>query len=162
MNKYILLVLILVLSIGLPLFLKAINNTQMPLYEGYSNFTLDETMGKIPQAETNTLVQDIYPSIGKNKISNNTSSSIWKIYPIFELGSYKQMTNNIRHPDNPDEGTCTPASMCGALYKDKNTGPNIVTPLPPAVIPDNGTRVNYYATNTTMFPFRNSMANILY
>jgi hypothetical protein len=145
MNKYILLALILVLSIGLPFFLKVINNTQIPLpiYEGYSNFTLDETMGRIPQAETNTLVEDIYPSIGKNQISNNTSSSIWKNYPIFELGSYKQMTNNIRHPDNPDEGTCTPASMCGALYKDKNTGPNIVTPLPPVSV--SGTRINYYA-----------------
>jgi hypothetical protein len=152
MNKYILLVLILVLSIGLPLFLKVINsNNQIPLYEGYSNFTLDETMGKIPQAETNTLVQDIYPSIGKNQISNNTSSSIWKNYPIFELGSYKQMTNNIRHPDNPDEGTCMPASMCGALYKDKNTGSNVVDPLPPVIIQDNGTRVNYYGTKTNNY-----------
>jgi hypothetical protein len=147
MNKYILLVLVLVLSIGLPLFLKAINNNNripLPLYEGYSNFTLDETMGKIPYAETRSLVQDIYPSTGKNQISNNTSFSIWKNYPIFKLGSYKQMTNNIRHPDNPDEGTCMPASMCGALYKNKNTGPNIITPLPP--VSANGTRVNYYAT----------------
>jgi hypothetical protein len=85
-------------------------------------------------------------------------------YPIFSLGSYAQITNNIRYPDNPDDGTCTPASMCGALYHDKNTGNNFVKPLPP-VNPNCGTRVGYFTTDEqviTSLPYRTDMQNILY
>jgi hypothetical protein len=117
--------------------------------EGYSNYTLDMTIGNFPTAQTEVLVQDTYQAIGKNTISNNTSNDIWWHYPIFKLGSYDQITNNIRYPDNPDEGTCMPASMCGALYHDKKISSNYIEPLPP-IYPNEKIRVGYFDTNSQL------------
>ena len=160
MNENVFLFLILVLSIGLPLFFK-INESLKNMKDGFTNYTLDGAMGDFPSAVTDVLVQDTYPITGRNGISNNGASDIWWHYPVFELGSYKQITNNIRYPHNPDEGTCMPASMCGALYRDKKLGSNIVTPLPP-VNPMCGTRVGYFSTNKNLLPFKSNFQNILY
>ena len=160
MNQIVFLFLILILAIGLPLFFKMSNSLQM--FESFSNYTLNDADGDFPIAQKSVLVQDTYPAIGKNMISNNGANDIWFDYPIFEVGSYDQITNNIRYPDNPDEGTCMPASMCGALYKDKNIGSNYVKPLPPINPTCPGTRVGYFETNTNLLPFRNNMSNILY
>lgn len=159
MNQIIFLVVILVLAIGLPLFFK-ISNTM----EGYSNYSLAGAMGDFPDAQTKVLVQDTYPPIGKNQISNDTANDIWWYYPTFEVGSYDQITNNIRYPNNPDVGRCTPASMCGALYHQKHLGSNYIKPLPP-VDPNSGTRVGYFDTNVQLvdsLPYRTNMQNILY
>jgi len=156
MNQVIFLVLIIVLAIGLPLFFK-LNNS----IEGYNNYSLAGAMGNFPDAQTKVLVQDTYPPIGKNQISNDTSSDIWWHYPTFEVGSYDQITNNIRYPNNPDVGTCTPASMCGALYHEKKTGSNYIEQLPP-VNPDSGTRIGYFTTDENLLPFRTNTTNILY
>ena len=107
-------------------------------------------MGKVPDSQTQVLVQDTYPSIGINQISKNTSNDIWWHYPIFKLGSYAQITNNLRYRRNPDDGVCVGAEFCGALYKDNQLASNIVTPLPP--VPDTpGIRVNYYRTPENLF-----------
>jgi hypothetical protein len=160
MNQIIFLFLILILAIGLPLFLK-ITESLKRRKDGFSNYTLDTAIGNFPDAQTEVLVQDTYPIIGKNTISNDTANDIWWHYPIFKLGSYAQITNNIRYPKNPDEGTCTPASMCGALYHDKKLGSNYVEPLPP-LNPTSGTRIGYFDTNINLLPFRSDMQNILY
>ena len=159
MNQIVFLLLLIILAIGLPFVLKTSNS-----YEGYSNYFLNQAMSNVPQSQTQVLVQDIYPPIGKNQISNNTSSDIWWHYPTFKLGSYAQITNNIRYSNNPDIGGCMPGSMCGALYHDKNTGNNYVKPLPP-VNPDCGTRVGYFTTDEqviTSLPYSTDMQNILY
>lgn len=129
--------------------------------EGYSNYKLANAMGAIPSAETNILAQDFYPPIGKNQISNNDAEDIWWHYPVFEVGSYDQITNNIRYSNNPDEGTCMPASMCGALYHKNQLKSNYVQQLPP-INPDCGTRVGYFTTDENLLPFRTNMQNILY
>jgi hypothetical protein len=159
MKQVVLLFIILVLALGIPFFLK--NFETFKKFEGYTNYTLDQANGTYPSAQTEVLLQDTYPAIGKNEISNNTANDIWWHYPIFELGSYKQITNNIRYPNNPDEGTCMPASMCGALYHEKQLKSNYVEPLPP-VNPDCGTRVGYFDTDVNLLPFRTNMQNILY
>lgn len=159
MNQIVFLLLLIILALGLPLVFNFSN-----IYEGYSNYSLDQATGKFPDAQTQVLVQNTYPPIGKNQISDDNASDIWWHYPTFELGSYAQITNNIRYPDNPDIGRCTPASMCGALYHDKNTGNNYVKPLPP-VNPDCGTRVGYFTTDEqviTSLPYRTDLQNILY
>ena len=159
MNQIVFLLLLIILALGLPFIFNF-----SKLYENFSNYSLDQATGRLPDAQTQVLVQDTYPPIGKNQISNNSANDIWQHYPIFELGSYAQITNNIRYPDNPDEGTCMPASMCGALYHDKHIGNNDIKPLPP-VKPDCGTRVGYFATNEqviTSLPYRTDMQNILY
>ena len=159
MNQIAFLFLILILAIGLPLFFKI--SESFKRRDGYSNYNLDGANGDFPGAQTEVLVQDTYPSIGKNQLSDNTASDIWWHYPIFTLGSYKQITNNIRYPNNPDEGTCMPASMCGALYHDKFLKSNYVEPLPP-LNPDCGTRVGYFDTNINLLPYRTNVPNILY
>ena len=156
MNQIVFLFLILVLAIGLPLFLK-LNNS----IEGYTNYALAGAMGMYPNAQTDVLVQDTYPAIGKNEISNETSADMWWHYPTFKLGSYDQITNNIRYSNNPDIGNCMPASMCGALYHEKKTGSNYIEQLPP-VDPNSGTRIGYFTTDENLLPFRTDTSNILY
>lgn len=114
--------------------------------EGYVTSPFNSTVGKYPSSQTEVLVQDTYPAIGKNQVSKENTYNMWWHYPIFKLGSYAQITNNIRYSNNPDIANCTPADMCYALYKDKHIGSNYVTPLPP-VNPNGGTRVGYFNTS---------------
>lgn len=160
MNQNVFLFLILVLAIGLPLFFK-INASLNNIRDGFTNYTLAGTTGNYPSSQTDVLVQDTYPITGINGISDETANKMWWRYPIFEVGSFKQMTNNIRYPHNPDNARCTPASVCYALYKDKKLGSNIIKPLPP-VDPTCGTRIGYFSTNENLLPFRTNVPNILY
>ena len=159
MKDILFLILILILALGLPLFLKITES--MKKMEGYSNFTLEDSIGEIPSSEEDILVQNTYPITGINGISNNGSNNIWWWYPIFKLGSYAQITNNIRYPYRPDNGSCTPASMCGALYNEKKIGSNTIKPIPP-INPTCGTRVGYFSTKQNLLPFRSNFQNILY
>jgi hypothetical protein len=166
MNQIVFLFLILILAIGLPLFFKI--NESYKNRENYTNYNLvrgdndlDESYGAYPSSQTEVLVQDTYPRSSLNGISNKTASSIWWRYPTFQLGSYKQITNNIRYSNSPDNGRCTPASMCDALYTEKQLKSNYSQILPP-VNPDCGTRINYYTTDVNLLPFRTNMENILY
>ena len=40
----------------------------------------------------------------------------WFHEPVYALGSYAQVTNNVRYPSSPDNGSCTPPSFCGSFY----------------------------------------------
>ena len=131
------------------------------LEEGFSNYYLGSTDGIYPSSQSDVLVQDTYPITGINGVSNDGSNEIWWHYPIFEVGSYDQITNNIRYPNNPDTGKCMPANLCGALYKEKQLKSNYIKPLPP-VDPTAGTRVGYFTTDVNMLPFRTDVPNILY
>jgi hypothetical protein len=156
MNQIIFLFFIVVLAIGIPYFFNI-----SEYIEGFSNYTLDRANGNYPAAQTDVLVQDTYPAIGKNQVSDESGEKMWQKYPVYELGSYEQKTNNIRYPDNPDDGRCTPANFCNALYKNKNIGSNIIKPLP-QINPECGTRVGYFDTDSTLMAFRTNMQNILY
>jgi hypothetical protein len=161
MKDYVFLILILLLAVVPPLFKKVNEFIKSNISEGFNNYTLGGTNGIYPCSETNVLVQDTYPITGINGVSDQSASKMWWRYPTFEVGSFKQITNNIRYPYNPDDGKCTAANFCYALYKNKNMGSNIVTPLPP-VDPNSGTRVGYFATNDNLLPFRTDVPNILY
>ena len=165
MNNNLFLLIIIILALGLPLFYNMFTSIKMiEKYQNYNatvNSGLGGSEGKYPFSETDVLVEDSYPLTGRKGISNNGADKIWWHYPIFEVGSYDQITNNIKYPNNPDEGTCMPASMCGALYKEKQLKSNYVKPLPP-VNPECGTRVGYFNTGINLLPFRTDMANILY
>lgn len=146
---------ILLIVVALPLFYKQKKE------EGFSSYYLGSTNGIYPSSETDVLVQDTYPITGINSVSNDGSNEIWWHYPIFEVGSYDQITNNIRYPNNPDTGKCMPANFCGALYKEKKIKTNYIEPLPP-IDPTAGTRVGYFTTDVNMLPFRTDVPNILY
>jgi len=124
------------------------------LMENFDNFKY--ALGVYPTSEDGAILPNsIFPSTGNKGVSSCTANMIWRNYPIFEVGSYEQSTNNIRYPRNPDEGTCMPADFCGALYKNRAFKSNVVTPLPP--VPEaEGARVNYYHTTTqNMLPYYN-------
>ncbi len=91
------------------------------------------------------LVQDQFPPIGRNQVSNDGASNNWVHNPIFKLGSFEQITNNLKYWKNPDNGLCTPTNMCGALYHDSAHHPsNIVSVLPPVSSAKSGVRVGYF------------------
>jgi hypothetical protein len=90
--------------------------------EGFKSQDLS-TPGVYPVSVDKPIL-DSFPLTGRKGISNNNAYNIWWHYPIFEVGSYAQITNNLKYPNNPDEGTCMPASMCGALYKEKQLKSN--------------------------------------
>jgi len=178
MNYIVFLILIIVIGILLPSFLKMAKQRQVvPFSEAFENYTLEEaeTAFSNPMLPSNNinnnnldldlenelLVEDEFPLTHRNGISNNGASNIWWHYPTFKVGSYKQITNNIRYSNNPDEGTCMPASMCGALYKERKHKSNYINPLPP-INPDCGTRIGYFTTGVNLLPFRTDVPNILY
>ncbi len=131
--------------------------TILPSLEGF-----ELSPGVYPKS-VNEAVLDDYPKIGKNKLSNNNYEDIWWKYPVFSVGSYEQITNNIRYNDNPDIGTCIRADFCGAVYNDaKNMKSNVITPLPPSE-EGNGARVGYYRSEPNKLYFSiPTNENILY
>ena len=169
--KYILIIIILLFIVAISTFLKIKRPSFLEEFDNYTLAEIENTfasppnsllpVNSFPKTEDDVLVQGEFPITHRNGISNNGASNIWWHYPIFELGSYKQITNNIRYSNNPDEGTCMPASMCGALYKERQHPSNIVSVLPP-VNSACGTRVGYFTTDVDLLPFRTGTSNILY
>jgi hypothetical protein len=164
MNQLVFLVLILIIAIGLPLFFKINESYRQMRKDGFSNYNLEGAMGpSYPNSDllSDLLVKDFYPPTGRLGISNNGSAQTWWHYPTFTLGSYKQITNNIRYSNNPDLGSCMPDSMCGALYHERQLKSNYIKPLPP-LNPNCGTRVGYFDTYINLLPVRTDTQNILY
>jgi len=152
MNKGIifLFVILLLAIVGGAYGLASFAKGHLNFAEGYSNFTLSEAGSFPSNVDTAALLYDEYPSTGRKTVSNNSYGDIWWYYPIFGVGSYAQITNNLRYRRNPDDGECRTAEFCGALYKDNQIASNIVTPLPP--VPETpGTRINYYRTPENLF-----------
>ena len=136
-NKYLLLIIIIILSYLAIAYLYKYNKN------GFSN------LGPYPQSVDLPILMGDYPYTDRKTVSNDSYNDIWWYRPIFRLGSFKQLTNNLRYYRNPDDGTCITAEFCGALYKDKNTKTNIIMPMPP--VPNGqGPRVNYYRTKTDL------------
>ena len=120
--------------------------------EGYSNNNLELLPGTYPVSTEIPILTDSYPWTGRKTISDYGVDDIWWHYPVFKVGSFTQITNNIKYPNNPDEGTCTPSTFCGALYKDNQIASNISKPLPPAPgITAEAVRVGYYLTPKNLF-----------
>jgi hypothetical protein len=130
--------------------------------EGFSGINDLSTPGDFPKS-VNQVILDKFPKIGKNKTSDNNYDEIWWKYPVFSLGSFKQITNNLKHNRNPDQGTCIRADFCGAAYNDnKNTKTNIITPLPEAEEGE-GARVGYFRSEPNKLYFSiPTNQNILY
>jgi len=133
------LLIIIVLALGFAPY-----NSKFDGFHNYKKKNLKNTSNDTFASENQAILDD-YPLIGKNQVSNDSASSMWWHYPIFSLPSFKQHTNNLRYYNNPDEGTCTRAEFCGALYHSKPNKTNEVYPLPPAT-EGPGARVGYFRT----------------
>jgi hypothetical protein len=112
-----------------------------PVRENFVSHLLEP--GVFPVSVTKPLLQGDYPlqKAGAG-LSDLDSRSMSEYYPVFP-NSYLQRTNNVRYWATPNNGTCSPANMCGTLYKDKK----INIPEFPPIIPfsSKDTRVNVYA-----------------
>jgi len=132
------------------------------LTEPFTNYSLGTTYGDYPTSLIDVLVQDSYPITGINGVSEKDAYDMWWRYPIFEVGSFEQITNNLRYPNNPDVGNCMPSNMCFALYKDNKNKSNLASVLNPVEPSAAGARVNYYRSKEDLLTFRTNEANILY
>ena len=117
--------------------------------------------GEFPRSVDKPILDD-YPLIGGNQVSTKNASDIWQDYPVFGVGSFDQITNNIRYNRNPDDGKCSRAEFCGALYRDAKHETNEIVALP-AAEEGSGARVGYYRSepNTLFFSIPTN-ENILY
>jgi len=118
-------------------------------------------LGVNKDSNENILLKDSYPLKNRIGVSNDTANKIWWHYPTFEVGSYAQITNNLKYPNNPDIGRCTATEFCGSIYEEKQKKSNYIEPLPP-IDPNCGTRIGYFNTNINLLPYRTDMQNILY
>lgn len=119
-----------------------------------------ESAGEYPDSQKFPLLKDSYPLTGDTVISNNGAKDIWWHNPIFGVSSFKQITNNIRYNNNPDNGSCTPSQFCGSYYKDYQEKINTSAPLKPVPY-GNGARVNFFRNKDYLLQFNNK-DNILY
>jgi hypothetical protein len=96
-----------------------------------------------------TLLQ-YYPVVDPTgKLGDKGASQLWWHYPTFKVGSYNQITNNIRYPNNPDVGQCRPDSMCNVLYGERQEKTNYAEPAVPP--PAGKVRVGFFTTDTPPF-----------
>jgi len=111
-----------------------------PVRENFVSHLLQP--GEFPVSVTKPLLQGDYPLQKEPGLSDLDSKSLSAFYPIFP-NSYLQRTNNVRYWATPNNGTCSPANMCGTLYENKN----LIIPHFPRMIPfsSKDTRVNVYA-----------------
>jgi hypothetical protein len=132
-------------------------------FKGYKRYKSDvlTVPGDFPRSVEKPILDD-FPLIDYKGVSTNSASTIWKDYPVFDMASFKQITNNIRYNRNPDDGKCSRAEFCGALYRDAKHPTNIIKPLPPAE-EGPGARVGYYRSqpNDLFFSIPTN-ENILY
>ena len=96
------------------------------------------------------LLTNVFPLTEHQSYTNNSSSNLWTDYPVLKLGSFDQITNNLRYFRNPDVGTCSPEIFCGSLYKDKPHKHNTAKWLNPVTTKPNNVRVNYYNTSPNL------------
>jgi hypothetical protein len=130
MNPALLLFIILLFGVASSFLLmtKYVNGN----LEGFKMF--QNVLGDYPSSEEGGILKDVYPINDDKVIGDNTEHTIWKNYPIVEVGSYAQVTNNMRYQKSPDNGTCTPAEFCGSFYHDSHdTQSNIAKPFLPVL-----------------------------
>jgi hypothetical protein len=115
--------------------------------EGFSADRISS--GEYPREVDEPLLYPSYPKKGAGYgvvLRENDSTNNSKLYPVAaNLGNYDQATNNVRDWLTPDNGSCKPAGMCGALYAPKAPEEYVMPdPLP---MDHPGRRVGFYAAS---------------
>ena len=144
MNNKLLLFFILIASLAIPIFFKVTEPFSL------GNLLGGNLLGGNHSRENQSqdlLLQDTFPTTGSGSVSDKQSADVWWKYPIFKVGSYAQITNNIKYPRNPDTGRCMRIEMCDTLYENRENKTNVVVPYPP-VESSNSTRVGYFNSST--------------
>jgi hypothetical protein len=97
------------------------------------------TYGNYPCEVEHPLLYGDYPVKQKTKLSNLTSQSIYKYYPVYPSASDK--INNIKIWATPNNGLCSPTELCDAYYDKINIIEDIINSPNPEW---DSNRVNYY------------------
>lgn len=139
-------------------FATALEYSRTPLLWTAGN----EAHPKDNYAREDILLNDSYPLIWRNLPDMKDQWQKWWHYPTFKVGSYQQITNNIRYPNNPDIATCTRGEFCGALYHNAQYKSNVTEAIPPVTVNVDKVRVNYYNADDNMLPFVSNGPNVLY
>ena len=126
------------------------NNTNVKdkdeVYE-YMNINSHDVLGVSAVNNIGALITDgVYKVKNNGGTSNKNYPEIYEDFPVFNVGSYDQITNNIRYPNNPDDGECVRADMCNALYENRQPLVNANIQLLGEAETGYGARVNYYRT----------------
>jgi hypothetical protein len=108
--------------------------------------------GEYPREVDEPLLYPTYPKKGAGYgivLRENDSTNNSKLYPVAaNLANYDQATNNVRDWVTPDNGSCKPAGMCGALYAPKAPADyKVPDPLP---LDHPGRRVGFYAAGISL------------
>jgi len=154
MNNKLLLFFILIASLAIPIFFNVTEPFSLGNVLG-GNLLGGNLLGENVSQENlsrenqpqDLLLQDTFPLIGNMTVSDKQSADVWWKYPIFKVGSYAQVTNNIKYPRNPDTGRCMRIEMCDALYENRDNKSNVVVPYPPVESSDSP-RVGYFNSST--------------
>lgn len=121
------------------------NNDKKNRREGYN-------ADRVPSGEYPREVDEplLYPTYPKNSdgygvvLRESSSINNSKLYPVLtNINNYDQATNNVRDWITPDNGSCKPAGMCGALYAPKL--PDEYKTPEPLPLNHMGRRVGFYA-----------------
>jgi hypothetical protein len=103
--------------------------------------------GEYPHEVDEPLLYPAYPKKGAGYgvvLRENDSTNNSKLYPVAaNLSNYDQATNNVRDWVTPDNGSCMPAGMCGALYAPK--APEEYKAPDPLPLGHPARRVGFYA-----------------
>lgn len=122
-------------------------------YDINSNNSLGSNSGNFPSSLDDFYLQDNFPLRPEPGVldvdGDEQASKMWWHYPIFKEGSYAQITNNLRYPNNPDVGDCTPPVICGTIYRRRKNKSNYVYPKPPINLKCD-TRVGYFLTDKSL------------
>jgi len=150
-------VFLFIITIAIAVSTYFMNDKGVSKIEGYSNYSLanNHSPGIYSKSSNDydLLLKDSYDFTGRKTVNKNNYNDIWWNYPVFGVGSYSQITNNLRYRKNPDDGVCITADFCGALYKDKHLASNVAKPLPPAPEMKPGSkRINYFLTEHNLLP----------
>jgi len=148
-NEYLALFLLVVAVIIADPFMNAIREFGAATTGAKDGFRADRVpSGEFPHEVDEPLLYPTYPKITTGygvvlRGSNSTNNS--KLYPVAaNLANYDQATNNVREWVTPDNGSCSPAGMCGALYAPKTPAEYIVpSPIP---LNDPARRVGFYGS----------------
>ena len=153
MNNIVFLLSIIIIVLAFPMVVSYFSSKKykekFTSYNITTNNDLGIGAGNFPSSLDDFYLQDNFPLRPNPGVldldGDEQASKMWWHYPIFKEGSYAQLTNNLRYPNNPDVGNCTPANICGSIYRKRKNRSNYVYPLPPINLKCN-TRIGYYLT----------------
>ena len=157
-KKYIPILYIIVFVLGLLYLVSMFFHSKI---SAFSNYNLNRA-GSYPNSDNFPILTGDYEYSGNKNVSDENYNELWWYYPIFKVGNFKQITNNLRHWKNPDEGTCIRSEFCGALYHSIKNKSNEINVLPPAEESE-GARVGYFRTEPNQLYYSiPTNENILY